>query len=427
MKHAVTEYKLSNGQMGLIIDAPGSEVATLQFAFRSGNVFTDPAKFEVPHVMEHMMASGSKLYPSAIAFKTEVEKNGAYRNAFTSAYLNWYEYESARFEFERILGLAIEQVTQPLFPEVSFATEISNVREELSQYTSEWPRIAYMNLAEKTAPSGNLNYPERIRQLSSLTHEDITSYYRQTHTARNAYFFIAGDFNGQHDKILQQLELGFKAAGLGQKLRYQPKPLQDVAGPIYQPESIMQIYYNIRIGFQAQTKKEERSLQLLLAMLTQGYRSWIKGEARERGLAYTVSSLASINPDNYYVSVGAYVTREQSVPMFELIARSFQRAAAGEFAASEIDEARSLVIGSLKRSFQTPRSLINWYRNAYSYKHEIEHFDDCYAELASITSEDIIKAAKSLKSGQGAISLLGEIDKTKAEELYNILRPIWSE
>src|SRR5205814_1094132 len=112
MKHRVIEHHVAGGASGLVIDVPGSDVVSLQVRFNSGFQFADRKLYEVPHVMEHLLATVTRKHPGPNQFYIEAQKNGAYVNATTSVDANGYVYECADFELDRIVGLVEEQLTE---------------------------------------------------------------------------------------------------------------------------------------------------------------------------------------------------------------------------------------------------------------------------------------------------------------------------
>ena len=100
MRHTVTEISLQNGAEGLFVHIPSASVMTFDFNFRAGEYLVDPAKWEVPHLMEHVLLGANELIPRARDFQAELEKNGAYSNASTGVYDITYEAECADFEWE---------------------------------------------------------------------------------------------------------------------------------------------------------------------------------------------------------------------------------------------------------------------------------------------------------------------------------------
>lgn len=426
MKHSVTEYRFKNGAQGLVIDVPGSSVVGYDIAFNSGFIFGDHDKFELPHVMEHLMGSGNAKYPSAVQFKTEVERNGAYRNASTSPYLNRYSYECADFEADRILDLLGAQIASPLFPEASFPTEIKNVREEIAGFTSRYGAVCYNSLAVKIMPLGNGDYEQRIEQLPSITRDDVVDYYNRTHTAANLRFFMAGNFSDKGKKAAGRLERFVDSMQPGLRLGLPKEPSVKIDQPVLTNKPIKQIHYEIQFLLPDLGMSMRMSLVLLSNLLTGGYRSWVHGEARERGLAYHVSSGVSSNPSVSYFDFNYHVSLDNSQELFKLIASSLARAKAGDIKNRELDEVKDLVTGRMLRGYQTPQDLLSWYAGFYNYEERIQDFDDYITELKAITVEQVVKAAELIanKSRPG-VSLLGDITKSQAKSLYDILQPIW--
>src|ERR1700722_5254198 len=131
MKHVVFKSKLKNQTQGLFIHIPDASVMSFEFNFRAGEYLMPKPKFEVPHIMEHLLLGANKLIPRSRDFQAEFEKNGAYCNASTGTYDVTYEAECADFEWDRIADLLIVAITKPLFLKEEFKAEAGNVREEL--------------------------------------------------------------------------------------------------------------------------------------------------------------------------------------------------------------------------------------------------------------------------------------------------------
>src|SRR6476661_4026506 len=131
MKHTVTEITLKNGARGLLVHVPGASVLTCDINFRAGEYLVDPEKWEVPHLMEHVLLGANELIPKARDFQSVLEQNGAYSNASTGVYDITYQGECADFEWDRVLGLLLVAITKPLFLKEEFQAEFGNVQEEM--------------------------------------------------------------------------------------------------------------------------------------------------------------------------------------------------------------------------------------------------------------------------------------------------------
>ena len=55
MKHSVSELTLPNGMRGLVIHIPDAQVMTFELNFRAGEYLVEDHKWEVPHLMEHIL------------------------------------------------------------------------------------------------------------------------------------------------------------------------------------------------------------------------------------------------------------------------------------------------------------------------------------------------------------------------------------
>src|SRR5436305_4640397 len=172
MKHTVSEITLKTGARGLLVHIPGASVMTFDINFRAGEYLVEPDKWEVPHLMEHVLLGANELIPKARDFQAELEKNGAYSNATTSVYDITYEAECADFEWDRVLGLMLVAITRPLFLPEEFKAEFGNVREELTARSNNHFRHLSLALREQYGFKV-LTDRERIGLMSNVTVEDI--------------------------------------------------------------------------------------------------------------------------------------------------------------------------------------------------------------------------------------------------------------
>src|ERR1700754_487462 len=114
MKHTVEEVILKNGSRGLLVHVPDATVLDVYLNFRAGEYLVEREKWEVPHLMEHVLLGANEFIPKARLFQAEFEKNGAANNASTGLYHITYEAECADFEWQRILELMITAISKPL-------------------------------------------------------------------------------------------------------------------------------------------------------------------------------------------------------------------------------------------------------------------------------------------------------------------------
>jgi predicted Zn-dependent peptidase len=410
MKHSVREHHVAGGASGLIINVPGSHVVSLQVRFNSGFQFADRKYYEVPHVMEHLLATVTKKHPGPNEFYIEAQKNGAYVNATTGIDANGYVYECADFELERILDLVEEQLTEPLFDPKPLAAELGNVREELTRNTTQHGSVVAISLAEQAFPQFWMNYDQRIEQLPQITIRQVEEHYRGTHTAANGRFFVAGDFADGGTALAKRLSRIFGRLPEGERLERSREIGHNVPEPVVLRRDIKQLYYRVALFFGELTEAERRALTLLRMVLVGGMGSRVLGAARRRGLAYAVGGIGYSEPGSSSYGFTGYVTPQNAAPLFDLMSQEFAAVRQGELTAKEVTAAKDLVIGSVKRSTQTPGDIMNWYIEPYDESGEIRDFERELELMREVRPDEIAAvAAKAVAMHRQGMSFLGEV------------------
>ena len=412
MKHNVTEHILSNGARGLVINVPGSAVVSIRITFHSGFQFGEKSVYEVPHVLEHLLSTVTQKHAQPNAFMIEAQKNGAYVNASTSTDTNEYIYECAEFELDRIIDLIAEQICEPLFNVQPMAAELSNVREELTRNTTQHMSVCSIALAQQVYPRLWLGYDERIAQLDSIKLEQLRHHYLHTHTAVNGRFYLAGHFPDGGEAVVRRLEHMFGRLPKGKRLNLDQSVGKALDTPVVTVRDIGQLYYRTGMYFGELTRHERSMLAMLRMLMTGGMGSRVLGEARRRGLAYSVSAVGHAEAGNSSFGFAGYVTLGHANALFEVMTKSMSAIAAGECTEAELDAAKDLLAGSITRSTQTAGDVLQWYLDRYDDDGEIRGFDEGLAELRKITRREIQKlCARILGSGRRGVSLLGKLDE----------------
>ncbi len=422
MKHSVGQHSLPSGAKGLMINVPGSQVIDLEVRFNSGYVFGSRSRYETPHVLEHLLATTSAKYPKANQFMIEASKNGAYVNAYTTARANGYTYEMADFELERMLDLIEEQLARPLFTREHLTAELGNVREELSRNTTQPAAVCALTLAAATQPDQYLYYDQRLDQLADISLVDIQKHFSTTHAAANARFFVAGALSGRTTSILGRLEAMFQQISEGERLEYQAHPVDQGLAAVVTARDINQIYYRLERQVPEQSWDSRRALAVLRTILVGTMGSRILGAARTRGLAYTVGAASQTEPGLSVLGFQGFVTMDNSVALFQLIADQMQKVARNGVTAEEVTTATQYMIGNILRSTQTAADVMNWYVDNYDGWESIRDMESEIAAFRAVTPEAVQAAAVMIdQEGHFAWSLVGPVGSGHVQALQQAL------
>ncbi len=426
MRHYVSEVHLKNGARGLLIDIPGASVTTYELNFRAGEFLMPHTKWEVPHILEHMVASGAnEHYPDRHVFNAEISKNGAYTNAYTSYYSVAYVGEIADFEWDRVIKLQLCSLEQPLFLQSEFEAEFGNIRDELASLTNNHFRVLNGELS-KAFGFNIASDQERLKLIKNVGREDLIEHYKKTHFTNNLRFIIAGNLRGRRvgiKRLLEDIALPKGSARISLPKEQAKKP----AKPVFVPnQTIPNLYLTISSQFnELIDHKDDDALMVAKAMLTDTLYSRIFGQARDHGLVYHVISGHHICSRVTEWWLSAQVLPANASALCDIILAELKKVQNGIIDELELENAKQYALGSYQRSLQTVQSVASAY-SRYFFDGHIEDLKSYPARLRAITKSDIARAMRRLfDQNIGEVGVLGGKDRAVALKLREQLEPLW--
>lgn len=426
MKHTVEKIVLENGAEGLLIDIPDASVMTFEFNFRAGEYLVEPAKWETPHIMEHVLLGANEKYPKARMFQAEFEKNGAYNNASTGVYDITYEAECADFEWDRILDLMLLAISKPLFLQDEFDAELGNVREELNGRANN--HFRHLSLAmRKYCGYQAMTDRERLKLLTNNTKEDIESHYRKTHTASNMRFVIAGGIKGHRATVVRMLEQIALPKGNGRIPLPVEIPIKQDKGLYLRNPSVKNVYFIVDTFHSKQLDEPEWDAgQLINTMLTETLYSKILGAARERGLVYHMSSGFNQLAQNVSWWFGAQVMPGNVKPLFDIMINEINQVRAGDIDEADIEAAKQYMLGRYQRAGQTVAGTAAGYTNKYFFEDTIDDYYALPERIKAVTKKRIIHTTELMFSDDlWDMGMLGSSGRPFVDDAYSQLEQLW--
>lgn len=426
MKHAVSELVLKNGARGLVIDVPGAQVMSTQFHFRAGNRFVrNHDIYETAHVMEHMAFGANRRCKDAHDYEAEFTKNGAYHNAFTSDISMVYEAECANFEWDRILELQRTAITQPLFLEDEFVSERGNVKSELTGYLNIPDRLLWLRMAQELGED-ILTYPERLAELSNIKLSDIKEHYKRTHTAGNMRFVLAGDFSrqqGKLERLLNSWELPE-----GERMPIPVDELHSAGAFLIRRKDAPNLTLGLSMNVPRRLSDEEDSaMDFLNHMLTGTLRSRILGQARRKGVVYSMFSDTSTFEHNSTWDFGAQATIEKVDHLLDIIVSEIGTVLKGGLSEAEIEGAKSYALGRHQMGAQTVGRINSWYAGRYFFDGKIEDFMKQPEAIHAVTKKQIIETAHQfLEANCWAFGAYGNSEIAVIRDLATKFEPLFT-
>ncbi len=426
MKHAVTEIELKNGARGLLIDIPGTSVTSYELNFRAGEFLVPKKKWEVPHLMEHVVWGGAnEAYPDRQVFQAEVSRNGADTNAYTSYYSVAYIGEVADFEWERVIRLQYNSLTKPLFLQAEFDAEFGNIRDELTSYTNNHFRELSGELS-KSFGFHTITDKERLKLMKNVARDDLVSHYHDTHFTRNLRFVVAGSLRGRRREVkalLEELDLPKGVSRIKLPIEKAKKPEK----PIFIPNKTVPNIYLV-INSQANeiiSTRDDDALGIARIMLTDTLYSKIFGQARDRGLVYHVSSGHHISNKVTEWWLSTQVIPENASALCDIVLSEIKKVQNGIIDDKELESAKQYALGSFQRSLQTVHSVASAY-SRYFFDGYIEDMRAIPARIKAVSKHDMAGAIHRMFDEKiGNVGILGGTDATLAPKINEQLQPLW--
>ncbi|MDZ7785599.1 MAG: pitrilysin family protein [Candidatus Saccharibacteria bacterium] len=420
MKHKVSEVTLPSGAAGLLIHVPDASVMNFEFNFRAGEYLVDRDKWETPHLMEHLMMGANESHRKARTFQEEFEKNGAYCNASTGAYDITYEAECADFEWDRILDLIGTAMSRPLFLEEEFKAEYGNVREELMARSNGHFRHLSLALREAFGFYAMTDH-ERLRLIENVNLPDIKAHYKSTHTLQNLRFVIAGKITPKRRKFIKQYLENLELAPGDTRLELPHEVPRTLTKPlVIKNKTVENLYFYIDTFMNRRMRDPEQdALSLINMMFTETLYSRILGNARERGLAYHVSSGYGQTRDSSNWWIGAQIMPQNAEALYDIIARELRKVFRGDLHDDDVTAAKQYALGRYQRSGQTVAGIAGSYSGRYFFDGEIEDFYSVPDRIRAVSKNRIVAITEAMFADNvWGMGLLGNASERTAADLH---------
>lgn len=423
MKHTVRELTLKNGLKTLVLHVPDAPVIACEISFRAGEFLLQRDKWETAHIMEHMMLGANSDFSTSRDFQSTLEKNGAYSNASTSVYDVTYEIESAHFDTERVLCLLMNAMQKPIFKSNEYKAEFGNVAEELEGRSNNHFRT--LNIAIREAQGlYSVADTERVGLMQHVTKQDVSAHYAATHSINNARCIIAGNVTDKHLNALAQLSFESTTPRIDMPV--------ETPMPVKKPLVITKLdvpnyyFYIDMYAIKRFDQRQRDALGVLSVLLTETLHSLLFGAAREKGLVYAMGSGQQHIKDYSSFWLGAQVSKKNAVELFYLIADMIGEITKKGVSAKNLQAAKLYMLGNHERSAQTVRSLLSRYSSPYFRDDFIANELSYDKRILAVTNEDIKEALKTVLVGPWMVGLLGDVPPEHAQQLYDILKPLFS-
>jgi predicted Zn-dependent peptidase len=241
---------------------------------------------------------------------------------------------------------------------------------------------------------------------------------------------IAGNLKGparHHQTAAGNFQLP-KGRGLFALPDEQPVKLQ---GPVFIARpSVKNVYFDLQtFALRRFEDADMDALELVNSMLTATLYSRILGEARERGLVYSMGSGVDTMKQATGWWFSAQVLARNAPALFDIIVRELKRVREGDISEADLEASKLYWLGRHQRGGQTVGGTMAGYTGRYYFDEVINKYDAIPVRIKAVTKERIVESTRAMfAENLGGLAVLGGGGRSRelANNLYDQIQSLWS-
>jgi len=409
-------FTLDNGLQVVVVPNHRVPVVTHMVWYKVGAADEPPGKSGLAHLLEHLMFKGTDTIPPG-DFSKIVARNGGQDNAFTSSDYTAYYQNIARDRLETVMEMEADRMANLRLAEDNFQTERDVVIEERLSRTENEPSALLGERLDQVLWSVH-PYKNPVigwaHELAALTRQDALDFYHQYYAPNNAVVVVAGDVTAEEIRPIAERTYGqvpaTHDAPVRERVRDLPPPV-DATLTMASPRVAQASWWRRIIAPSPNTEGADlyAPLQVLAELLGGGPVSRLydrlvieDGVAVSAGAGYsgravdfgTFTLYATPAAGRTPADVGAAVEAE--------IARLLQDGVTEDEVAGAKNRLKASVVYARDSMFGAARII----GAAMATGATLEDIEGWPEDVAAVTSEDVMKAARAVFVGAGSATAI---------------------
>ena len=208
--NGVSEFKLANGLVLLVVPDRRAPVVTHMVYIRAGSSDEPPGVSGIAHFLEHLMFKSTDKLANG-EFSAIVSRLGGQHNAFTNYDYTAYFERISKERLKDVMAMEADRLVNLRLGEKEVASEREVIIEERRMRTENVPSSL---LGEQMSAALYLNHPYRIpiigwmHEMSKLSRDDALAFYKRFYAPNNAIVVVTGDVEPVEVKKLAETTYG---------------------------------------------------------------------------------------------------------------------------------------------------------------------------------------------------------------------------
>lgn len=357
------QVQLNNGLLLTVFKKVGAPIA-MSFTMNAGARFDPIGKDGLAHFCEHMLVSGTEIFPNKTHLAKHVEQLGGFIGASTG-----HESLNINIELgdpkdtEECINTLGQVLNHSLFNEGIIETERGAIFSEIRVKHSKNDKMVISRLHDlmyKNDPFGRMVLGT-TDSVSTIRRDDIVEYFKERFTNKNSILVIAGDVDiNQVSKLVEKNITPYSSKKDNETFSEIRKQNNGLMLTVETNESIDEIY--IAIGFYSPSilSKESVVLDLIAELLGGGRSSLLMQKLRyENGFVYSVHAENNPGSDNGEFIITTSAKKEDVYIVIKYIIDEIKKITNGDINEDDFIFAKNKYIKSKMIKMETSRSWVN--------------------------------------------------------------------
>lgn len=388
-------YKAPNGAQIAYQNIPESGILNVDIFIKSGWRNEGQNEKEYTHLLEHLLMSGSKKYPTEQSMAEVLENIGAKLNAHTSIEYLCLRGEVLKENGRQLIDLMFDKISNPIINRKKIDKEIRVLQEEYHSQINNKNKWLEKHLINQVFPDGSLitpPYPSPY-PLDKVTVNAITNYYNKIISPSSIKITVVGEI--EESKILEDIKKLVNELGKGRGANLttiikKPRSNKPNVLDLTQNNNPDNSIGNLRFSFVtvAAGDKLSPALELISSYLGNGYQAKLFQELRLKNnltYSYLSKNIKFSDTGIYYFGLTTRYLSEAE----KIIKEHF------DFWLNQIDETKLIklkqkLINQAKYNFYSSQKNISF---GYGYDliliDQIQALDNYIEKINKVTIKDI--------------------------------------
>jgi len=380
----IQKFELQNGIRVLVEENNSVRSAAIGLTCTTGSRHELPGEDGITHFIEHMLFKGTaNLTSKEIA--TSIESRGGGLNAFTDKEQTTYYCRVLGQDAQNGIAVLSDMLCHSLFDSEELEKEKGVVLEEIKRSEDEPGDMVHEHHVTGSWPGHILGKPVigTKATVSSFNRDHLVNYISRRYKGGHVCLSVAGDVKATDVKYWAEEHLGDIQKGVD---KVDPGKPDFAPGENLIKKDVEQVHFCLGGEGVAIFEPEYYIQAVLDGILGGGMSARLFQEIREkRGMAYSVGSYAMAYSHGGLFTAYGGTSAEHWPVVQELIIREFQKIAAGQFDAEEVDRVKHQIAGNMVLALESMSSrMLRMTKNEIMYGRDVP-IDETLAKVNAVT------------------------------------------